>query len=139
MLGEIANAPYTLIFLETPHRLLESLADLESVLGNRQVAVARELTKLYEEIKRGSLSEVRSDYQKRPIQGEITLVVAGCISDQEQWPEEKLQAALHEAIANGEGSARAAGRIASESGWPRRKVYALYVGIVGDVKKTKEG
>ncbi|MDP3185597.1 MAG: 16S rRNA (cytidine(1402)-2'-O)-methyltransferase, partial [Anaerolineales bacterium] len=49
-LGQVRNLPYTLIFLETPHRLLAALADLEAILGDRQIAIARELTKLHEEI-----------------------------------------------------------------------------------------
>src|SRR5574341_588280 len=63
--GRIANSTYTLIFFETPHRLLDSLADLEAALGDRQVAIARELTKLHEEIFRGTISTAR-EYFKEP-------------------------------------------------------------------------
>ena len=124
-LQEVAQLPYTLIFLETPHRLLESLDDLEAVLGNRQMAVARELTKLFEEITRGSISEIRNYYEDRPLQGEFTLVVAGHSVEKETWSEDRLYTALREAIAQSEPPARAASRIAAESGWPRRKVYSL--------------
>ena len=124
-LQEVAQLPYTLIFLETPHRLLESLDDLEAVLGNRQMAVARELTKLFEEITRGSISEIRNYYEDHPLQGEFTLVVAGHSIIKETWSEDRLYAAIREAIAQSEPPARAASRIAAESGWPRRKVYSL--------------
>lgn len=125
----VAQLPYTLIFLETPHRLLESLDDLEVVLGNRQMAVARELTKLHEEITRGSIHEIKSNYQNRQLQGEFTLILAGCSPGQELWLEGKLLAALKEAVSQNEPPSRAAGRIAAESGWPRRKVYSLYTGL----------
>ena len=124
-LQEVAQLPYTLIFLETPHRLLESIIDLEAVLGNRQMAVARELTKLFEEIIRGSISEIRNYYDDHPLQGEFTLVVAGHSVEKETWSEDRLYTALREAIAQSEPPARAASRIAAESGWPRRKVYSL--------------
>ena len=133
-LQKVAQLPYTLIFLETPHRLLESIIDLEAVLGNRQMAVARELTKLFEEITRGSISEIRNYYEDRPLQGEFTLVVAGCPPSQEHWTEGKLRAALQEAALQNELPSRAAGRIATESGWPRRKVYSLYAELrSGDI------
>ena len=124
-LQEVAQLPYTLIFLETPHRLLESIIDLEAVLGNRQMAVARELTKLFEEITRGSISEIRNYYDDHPLQGEFTLVVAGHSVEKETWSEDRLYTALREAIAQSEPPARAASRIAAESGWPRRKVYSF--------------
>jgi len=124
-LQEVAQLPYTLIFLETPHRLLESIIDLEAVLGNRQMAVARELTKLFEEIIRGSISEIRNYYDDHPLQGEFTLVVAGHSVEKETWSEDRLYTALREAIAQSEPPARAASRIAAESGWPRRKVYSF--------------
>jgi len=133
-LQQVAQLPYTLIFLETPHRLLESLDDLESVLGNRQIAVARELTKLFEEITRGTISEVRIHYLDHPLQGEFTLVVAGYSIKKETWSEDRLYTAIREAIAQSEPPARTASRIAAESGWPRRKVYSLYMELrSGDI------
>lgn len=66
MLGKIAGLPYTLVFLETPHRLLSALQDLQSVLGDRSIAVARELTKLHEEILRGSLSQALAHFSAQP-------------------------------------------------------------------------
>jgi 16S rRNA (cytidine1402-2'-O)-methyltransferase len=66
----------TLVFYEAPHRILETLADVERVMGSRPVVVARELTKLHEEFLRGSAGEVRAVLALRPaIKGEITLVI----------------------------------------------------------------
>ena len=67
---------HTLVFFESPHRLLASLHDLREVLGNRPVAIGRELTKLHQEILRGDLQEVRQQLSERPaLKGEFTLVV----------------------------------------------------------------
>lgn len=74
-LGEIADIPATLVLYETPHRLGKSLADCLEVLGDRQAAVARELTKLHEEFARGSLSELAERFGKTPTKGEIVLVI----------------------------------------------------------------
>ena len=74
---EIAGLPYTLIFLESPHRLLPALEDVESVLGDRQVAVARELTKMFEETRRGTLKGLADHYTATPPKGEIVIVVKG--------------------------------------------------------------
>ena len=68
----------SLVFFESPHRLLSCLEDMQSILGNRQVCVTRELTKKFEEVLRGEISAVLESLQSRPsIKGEITMVVAG--------------------------------------------------------------
>jgi 16S rRNA (cytidine1402-2'-O)-methyltransferase len=74
-LESLATIPATLIFYEAPHRLASTLADAAEVLGNRQAAVARELTKLHEEIVRGSLDELAERYASENVRGEIVLVI----------------------------------------------------------------
>lgn len=74
-LEEAREIPATLIFYEAPHRLAKSLADCAAVLGNREAAVARELTKLHEEILRGTLDELSVVFTKREARGEIVLVI----------------------------------------------------------------
>jgi len=74
-LEEVRDIPATLIFYEAPHRVAKSLTDCFEVLGNRQAAVARELTKLHEEIARGSLSDLATQYSKASVKGEIVLVI----------------------------------------------------------------
>lgn len=134
LLEENARQPHTLIFLETPHRLLGSLADLQAVFGPRQVAVARELTKLHEEIRRGTPEELRAHYENSAVRGEITLVVAGYAPDLEQvsWPETRVRAALVEGLAQGTAPSALAKQVAKESGWSRRLVYRLAVGLEGE-------
>lgn len=125
LLEQVSNLPYTLIFLEAPHRLLASLTDLSFVLGNRQIAVSRELTKRFEEIQRGLLEEVLEHFHKQAPRGEFTLVVAGKSSEKIAWDEESMREALTQGLNAGEAPAQLASRLAELSSWPRRKVYTL--------------
>lgn len=74
-LGELRSVPGTLIFYEAPHRLAGTLKDAYEILGEREAVVARELTKLHEEIKRGRLSELAEHYSTEDARGEIVLVI----------------------------------------------------------------
>jgi len=76
--------PRTIVLFETPHRLAASLADAVEILGNRSAVVCREITKVYEEFRRGTLSELAAHFAGAPARGEITLVIA---------PHERLRAA----------------------------------------------
>ena len=71
-LSEINN---TIILFESPHRLLKTLNQLFEILGNRQVAIGRELTKLYEEIIRGNLKDVSQEFSKKSVKGEIVIMI----------------------------------------------------------------
>ena len=73
----LADSPFTLVAYESPHRLVATLADLEQILGRRQMAAACELTKLYEEVQRGTAAELRAHFHLHPPRGEFTLVIAG--------------------------------------------------------------
>lgn len=132
LLAEVAGLPYTLIFLESPHRVQEALQDLEKELGDRPVAVARELTKLHEEIFRGSLAEALAHFTQQAPRGEFTLVVGGKPQTLEAWSEEQLRAELKKALESGEPPSQAAARIAAEAGWPRREVYRIVTGTDED-------
>jgi 16S rRNA (cytidine1402-2'-O)-methyltransferase len=126
LVGQIVNLPYTLIFLESPHRLLAGLADLESGLGDRRVAVARELTKLHEQIWRGKLSTARTYFTENEPRGEFTLVVAGKTKDEKQnWTEDKLMVAIKFGLKFGESPSMLAKRVAAESGWDRKEIYRI--------------
>lgn len=120
---DVATLGYTLIFLETPHRLVAALDDLLAVLGDRPIAIARELTKMHEEIVRGKISEAASYFKQNPPRGEITLVVRGASQKPEKWTENQVKMALEKAISGGESSASIAKEIAAQSGWSRRKLY----------------
>lgn len=80
-LGELRSVPGTLIFYEAPHRLAVSLKDAHEVLGEREAVVARELTKLHEEIRRGRLSELAEYYSTVEPRGEIVLLIDRTVLD----------------------------------------------------------
>ncbi|MFC1878399.1 16S rRNA (cytidine(1402)-2'-O)-methyltransferase [Chloroflexota bacterium] len=123
ILAEIAELAYTLVFLETPHRLLAALQDILDVLGERQIAVARELTKIHEEIFRGSLSEALAHFTAQAPRGEFTLIVAGKPITSEIWDEDKLESAIQDYKTKDMKASQIAAVLADQSGWPRREIY----------------
>jgi len=126
LLAENVSDRRTLVAFESPHRLCAALADIEVKLGERPLAVARELTKLHEEIFRGAVSAAREHFAQAPVRGEVTIVIGGCQqSGQEKWSSARVRAALQAALRAGEGRSQAAKEVAQESGWPRREVYRL--------------
>jgi len=122
-LQPLAGLDASLIFFEGPQRLAASLADMAAVLGNRAAAVARELTKLHEEVRRGSLGDLAAHYAEAGApKGEIVIVV-GPPAAAEAGAGFDLDAALRDALAH--ASLRdAAATVAAASGLPRRQVYA---------------
>jgi 16S rRNA (cytidine1402-2'-O)-methyltransferase len=122
--SQVADLPYTLIFLETPHRLLAGLADLESSLGDRQIAVARELTKVHEQTWRGRISAARTYFTENEPRGEFTLVVEGKTGNKKQeWTEENLEEGIRSGVNSGDSPPALAKRLADESGWGRKEIY----------------
>ncbi|MFL7893639.1 MAG: 16S rRNA (cytidine(1402)-2'-O)-methyltransferase [Anaerolineales bacterium] len=126
-LTEVSSLPYTLIFFETPHRLLVSLEDLLAGLGDRQIVVCREITKLHEEFFRGSISSALVHFTSTHPRGEFTLVVAGNSGEKEIWSEAQVKSAIMHAKSLGTPPAKIASQLASESEWPRRKIYQLII------------
>lgn len=124
-LSDAASLPYTLVLYEAPHRLLALLADVQKVLGERQVAVGRELTKLYEEIWRGPVAKAIDYFGQDRIRGEITVVIAGADETEQVWDETAVRQAVIKAIEQGASRKEAAARVADLSGWRKRDVYNL--------------
>jgi 16S rRNA (cytidine1402-2'-O)-methyltransferase len=132
--AQIAFLNHTLIFLESPHRLLAGLKDLQEGLGDRQIAIAREMTKIHEEIFRGIISAAREHFTQNEPRGEFTLVIAGNGTEQRSaWTEDKVELALKVGLQLGESPAALAGRVAQESGWERRDVYKFAVKLKGTI------
>ena len=77
LLKELEDVRETLLFYESPHRISESLKDILEVLGDREMVLARELTKRYEEVFRGKVSEIQNQVGEHKLKGEITLVISG--------------------------------------------------------------
>ncbi len=117
---------HTLIFLESPHRLLESLEDLLELLGDRPVCVAREMTKLFEEFWRGQLGGALAYFRTQPARGEFTLVVGGNMEGAGgRWTEEAMLAAVRKELKDGRSAREISSDLAELGGWSRREVYAL--------------
>ncbi len=125
-LSQISDLSYTLIFLESPHRIVDSLADILSVLGDRQICVAREMTKLFEEYWRGPVSGAIEHFKSKEPRGEFTLVVAGKTKEErEVWTEEKLLKAIKKELKADKSAKEISSELAEQSGWNKKEVYAL--------------
>ncbi len=122
-LGQLAPLEASLIFLESPRRLPQALADMAQMLGNRHAAVARELTKLFEEVRRAPLFELRDHYaQAGPPKGEVVVVVAPPAAENAQEPAQ-LELRLAAALGNMRVK-EAVAEVAAQTGLPRKLVYA---------------
>jgi 16S rRNA (cytidine1402-2'-O)-methyltransferase len=122
-IADAANVPATLVFFEAPHRLVASLVDMADLLGARPAAIARELTKLFEEVRRGSLPELAEHYARHPdVKGEIAVVI-GPPGEATAPAAERLDEALRAAMA-GASVKDAAAEVAARYGLKRRDVYA---------------
>ena len=134
----VATLKHTLVFFEAPHRLVASLADMADVLGKmRSIAVCRELTKLHEEIWRGTLAEAWQEWQERPPRGEFTLVVSGAPQLDPAWKEQQVVTALTEMIQAGSGTKAAAQTVADQSGWSKKELYKIAQEVKKDVSFKK--
>jgi 16S rRNA (cytidine1402-2'-O)-methyltransferase len=135
LLEDILDNPFTLIFLETPHRLVSAFKDLLNVLGDRRIAVARELTKIHEEIYRGNISEAIHYFTETPPRGEFTLIIDGKTKTTEKWTQKELESAIEDAFKTNRPSSEIAREISKASGWERRIVYKLITEIQNDLEE----
>jgi len=125
LLTTIAAEFRTMVFFESPHRLPATLRILREQLGDRRCCVARELTKIYEDYRRGTLSEVLKFYEQGPIKGELTVMVAGCSELQsEQTPTwEEVDEYTSQLLDQGSNTGEAAKEAARKFGLPKREIY----------------
>jgi 16S rRNA (cytidine1402-2'-O)-methyltransferase len=125
--------PFTLVLYESPLRAGATLADLAAVLGGaRRACLARELTKPYEELVRGSLAELSARYRETRPLGEVTLVIAGADEGQaagEVVTDADLQERARALLAGGVSARDVADRLAVLTGRPRREIYRLVVEV----------
>ena len=129
-IAEAARAPVTLIFFESAPRLLDSLEDLLAVLGDRKAAVARELTKLFEEVRRESLSALIAHYEQAGApKGEIVIVVGP--PAEERASAEDIDTLLRRALES-MSVKDAAATVAAATGAPKRAVYARALAMQGE-------
>ncbi len=124
LLRSVAKQPRTMIIFESPHRLVRSLEDMLEILGDRKIALCRELTKLHEEIFRGTISEAVERFRE-PL-GEFTLVIEGGREPETETSDitEKQLLALYE---NGMSAKEAVACISAISGSPKKKIYQSWI------------
>ncbi|MCY7274258.1 MAG: 16S rRNA (cytidine(1402)-2'-O)-methyltransferase [Phormidesmis sp. CAN_BIN44] len=120
----------TIVFYESPHRLRATLQDLADVLGgDRQITLARELTKLHEEFWRGTAAEAIELYTKREPQGEYTIVVAGAEVVKVVLSESALRFELQSLLDQGISRSDASRQLAQQTSLPRRQIYQLALSL----------
>jgi 16S rRNA (cytidine1402-2'-O)-methyltransferase len=125
-LTQIAQEPRTLIFYAAPHHLPQTLEDLGQALGQeRPLVIARELTKIYEEIWRGTIAQALEFYQAHTPRGEFTLVIAGYELSAPPIPEQTLKEQLQELLKEGMSKSQASRHLAELTGSSRRHLYQL--------------
>jgi 16S rRNA (cytidine1402-2'-O)-methyltransferase len=125
----LASEPRTIVFFEAPHRLSATLADLAAAFGaDRRAVVCRELTKTYEEVRRGTLAEL-ADWATGEVRGEVTLVVAGAQQQPVEVDDATLAAQVAAYVDAGLTRRDAVDRVAAEHGLSRRLVYAAVTSL----------
>jgi len=126
-LGRVADQSAALILYEAPHRLIESLADIREVLGDRQAACCRELTKRFEEVVRGAISELIAHFTEHEPRGEFTIVVAGVEPARARGDLHAAQQEVAELTLAGLPPSRAAAYVARKRGLPKSALYRAAV------------
>jgi len=132
LLANFAEHPYTLLFYESPHHLLATLQALQEALGDRQVAIGREITKKFEEFVRGTLSEVVAHFHELPPRGEFTIVVSGAavaetFQNAAAPDSAKLAASVAALVVEGVEKKQAMRQVALRYGLSKREVYQALI------------
>jgi len=124
VVGEVARSPHVVVLYEAANRVADTLAELVEVgAGDRATVVARELTKQYEELRRGTLAELAAYYGESPPRGEVVIVIAGRTT--EAPSEDELRARAIALRAEGRSARDVAAALAAEFGAPRNLAYRL--------------
>jgi 16S rRNA (cytidine1402-2'-O)-methyltransferase len=132
LLQSLSQEHGTIVALESPHRLLPALHDMLLILGDRKIAICRELTKLHEEVFRGTISQAINHFIKP--KGEFTLVIEGKEKDKPQWTED-IEKKLHSMYLAGVTAKEAIGKIAGETGLSRKELYRAWLKLAKSGKK----
>lgn len=124
----VKNLPHALVFYEAPHKIKQTLADLCAVLGGeRETALCRELTKIHEEVIRGSLEELSHYYDEITPRGEYVIVVSGAVSPREEFTIEQAVQLARQLAEGGEKLSDACREAAKATGIPKREIYTRIV------------
>jgi 16S rRNA (cytidine1402-2'-O)-methyltransferase len=126
-LESVANETGTIIVLEAPHRLLAAINDILLTLGDRRIAVCRELTKLHEEVFRGTVSEAIKHFTEP--RGEFTLVIEGKGADSKPELTEAVARQLHQMYLSGATAKEATAIVSGETGLSKKELYKTWLGM----------
>jgi 16S rRNA (cytidine1402-2'-O)-methyltransferase len=130
--ARLRNIEATLVFYEAPGRAAATLHDLAAVFGDeRRACLARELTKLHEELVRGTLNQLIAKYGESPPRGEVTIVVEGAAPSAAEATVD-VEAEVKRRLADGESPKEIAAALALTSGKPKRQIYQLAVALKRD-------
>jgi len=128
-LQELRDEGRTLVFYEAPHRLKQTLDDLEQILGERDIVVARELTKLHEEFLRGKIGSVREQLAEREIKGEIALLVQGAPATA-AVSEKEIEEEIRRLTVQGMGVKAISDLLGENYGVSKRQIYRLALALL---------
>lgn len=126
LLEGLSILPYTLVAYESPHRLLATLRDVDRSLGSREVVVARELTKVHQEVARGTAADLAAQFERTPPRGEVTLLIAGSAPTERDRTAEARDDILRRARM-GERGRDAISAVADTYGISRNEAYRLWL------------
>ena len=128
VLGTVAGEQGTIIVLESPHRVLAALDNIQTVLGDRAIAVCRELTKIHEEVFRGRVSEALAHFSEP--RGEFTLVIEGKREKEKAQLTCEVEKELHELYHSGKTAREAVVQVARETGLSRKELYRAWLSVI---------
>ena len=126
-LQELSRETRTIIFYEAPHKLCDTLSAMYQVLGDRKITLARELTKIYEEVIRTTLSQAREQYEQKPPKGEFVLVVEGMKEEEQTMGFEQALDFIQTLTDKGEPLSKAAKDVARQTGFKKGELYAKFL------------
>jgi len=130
-LESVKNDTHTLIFYEAPHKLIYTLSDMYEILGDRRIALVRELTKIHEEVIRTTLKDAQNLYVENSPKGEFVIIIEGLSETLKEnwWDNLSVIEHIEEYIKNGEDSKEAIKKVAKDRDVPKRDIYNEYHGI----------
>jgi 16S rRNA (cytidine1402-2'-O)-methyltransferase len=135
-LKSVVGEPATIIILEAPHRLATALADILLVLGDRRITVCRELTKIYEEVFRGTISEAAKHFTGP--RGEFTLIIEGQVTKDKPQLTDAIERQLQQMYMAGATVKKAVAAVSSETGLKKRELYQTWLRLDKVWEREKE-
>ncbi len=136
LLRPLASETRTVVAFETPHRLRGALEDVHAALGDRRITVCREMTKLHEEVFRGTVSDALAHFEVP--RGEFTLVIEGCAESRPGDAAEDARESLAELRNEGVGTREAVARVVEETGVSRRQAYRIWLETAAETERGTE-